>query len=409
MDKKKLFLWSLYDFANSIVYINFILYFAQWIVVDAGLSDFSYNAIFAITSVILLFSAPVLASRTDLHGGAKWWLNVATIATFSFYMLSAIFAWMNVNVLLIALLFLVGQYFYQLSFVFYNPMLDDIADESHKSRVSGIGNFASSVGFVVGILITLPFSDSRIIPLLISTPIFFLLALPMMIFYEEPKHADKSDSLEKPQNINITSLKKMISFFILSAATPMLVAFFFFNDALLTVSNNYSIFLERVFQTPDKIKSILLLAILVTSAVGSVIAGWLGDKIGALKTLKLIMISWVILLPLMAVAPNFMTIAILTPIMGLFIGSAWTVTRAHLIEILPENDKRYGFSFYTIAERFATLVGPITWGGIIGIMGVQGLSYRIAVGVMTLFIIIGLIILHYWKRPFPSFSPKPGI
>ena len=399
MNKKKLFLWSLYDFANSIVYINFILYFAQWIVVDAGLSDFSYNAIFAITSVILLFTAPVLASRTDSRGGAKWWLNVSTFATFFFYLLSAIFAWMNMNVYLIAFMFLIGQYFYQLSFVFYNPMLDDIADESHKSRVSGIGNFASSVGFVIGILITLPFVSSRIIPLLISVPVFFILALPMMIFYKESKHVDKSNSLEKPQNINKTSLKKMITFFTLSAATPMLVAFFFFNDALLTVSNNYSIFLERVFQTPDMTKSVLLLAILVTSAIGSVIAGWLGDKIGALKTLKLIMVGWVILLPLMAIAPNFMTIAILTPIMGLFIGSAWTVTRAYLIEVLPENDKRYGFSFYTIAERFATLVGPLTWGGIIWAIGIQGLSYRIAVGTMTLFILLGLIILHYWKRP----------
>ena len=164
MNKKQLSLWSLYDFANSIVYINFILYFAQWIVVDAGLSDFWYNAIFAITTIILLFTAPILAARTDLHGGRKYWLNIATIATFLSYGLVAILAAVNSNVLLIAFLFLVGQYFYQLSFVFYNPMLDDIADEAHKSRVSGIGNFASSLGFVVDILITFPFGDYNIAP-----------------------------------------------------------------------------------------------------------------------------------------------------------------------------------------------------------------------------------------------------
>ncbi|MBP6855579.1 MAG: MFS transporter [Candidatus Pacebacteria bacterium] len=406
MDKKKLFLWSLYDFANSIVYINFILYFAQWIVIDAGLSDFSYNVIFAITSIILLFTAPVLASHTDLRGGAKWWLNISTFATFFFYFLSAIFAWMGINVYLIAFMFLIGQYFYQLSFVFYNPMLDDIADELHKSRVSGIGNFASSIGFVFGILITLPFSSSRIIPLLISVPVFFILALPMMIFFKESERVSRGDDLKRPEYITPGALKKMITFFALSAATPMLVAFFFFNDALLTVSNNYSIFLERVFQTPDKIKSILLLAILVTSAIGSVVAGWLGDKIGALKTLRLILIGWIILLPLIAVAPNFITVLILTPLMGLLVGSVWTVTRAHLIEALPESDKRYGFSFYTIAERFATLIGPLTWGGIIWILGVQSLSYRIAVGAMTLFVIIGLIILHHWKRKIALVSPS---
>ena len=399
MDKKKLFLWSLYDFANSIVYINFILYFAQWIVIDAGLSDFSYNIIFAITSILLLFTAPILASRTDLRGGAKWWLNASTFGTFLFYMLSTVFAWMNINVYLVAFMFLIGQYFYQLSFVFYNPMLDDIADESHKSRVSGIGNFASAMGFVVGILITLPFASSRILPLFVSVPVFFILALPMMVFYRESKHFDMGGYVEKSKGRIDTSLRKMVTFFAVSTATPMLVAFFFFNDALLTVSNNYSIFLERVFQIPDQTKSILLLAILVASAIGSVVAGWLGDKIGALKTLKLIMVGWVLILPLIAIAPNFLMVAVLTPIMGLFIGSAWTVTSAYLIEVLPENNKRYGFSFYTIAERFATLVGPLTWGGIIWAMGIQGLSYRIAVGAMTSFIIIGLIILHYWKRP----------
>ncbi|KKQ18989.1 MAG: Major facilitator superfamily [Parcubacteria group bacterium GW2011_GWC1_36_9] len=288
MNKKQLFLWSLYDFANSIVYINFILYFATWIVVDAGLSDFWYNAIFAITTVILLFTAPILAARTDLRGGRKYWLNISTIGTFLSYGLVAILAGINNNVLLIALLFLTGQYFYQLSFVFYNPMLDDIADETHKSRVSGIGNFASSLGFVVGILITLPFAGSRITPLLISVPVFFILALPMMIFFKESKKHIGSINTSPIQDETKIFVKKMIAFFAVSAATPMLVAFFFYNDALLTISNNYSIYLERVFHSPDTSKSILLMTILIMSAIGSIIGGWLGDKIGALKTLKFI-------------------------------------------------------------------------------------------------------------------------
>src|SRR3989344_1451167 len=232
MDKKRLFLWSLYDFANSIVYINFILYFATWIVIDARLSDFWYNAIFAITSIILLFTAPILAARTDLCGNRKYWLNIATIGTFLFYELVAVLAGMNSNVWMIALFFLIGQYFYQLSFVFYNPMLDEIADDAHKSRVSGIGNFSSSLGFVVGILITLPFADSRIIPLLISVPVFLILAIPMMIFFKESKKYVGSVNIFNIKSETKTFMKKMITFFAVSAATPMLVAFFFFNDAL---------------------------------------------------------------------------------------------------------------------------------------------------------------------------------
>lgn len=398
MNKKQLFLWSLYDFANSIVYINFVLYFAVWIVVDGGLPDFWYNAIFAITTVILLFTAPVLAARTDLRGGRKHWLNMSTTGTAFFYALAAILAGTGSNVLLIALFFLVGQYFYQLSFVFYNPMLDDIADEAHKSRVSGIGNFASSLGFVIGILITLPFAGSRITPLLISVPAFFILALPMMILFKEPTRQIKVSNAQIQKGTK-DFVKKMITFFTVSAATPMLVAFFFYNDALLTISNNYSIYLERVFQAPDATKAFLLIAILAVSAIGSLIAGWLGDKIGVLKTLKFILFAWIIAIPVLALAPNFLVASILSPIMGLLIGSAWTTSRAYLTSVLSKENMGYGFSFYTLMERFATLVGPLTWGGIIWAMGVQPISYRVAVGAMTVFTVVGFLILHFWKRP----------
>ena len=221
----------------------------------------------------------------------------------------------------------------------------------------------------------------------------------MMIFFKESAKTINAVDSSETQGETMASIKKMIAFFAVSAATPMLVAFFFFNDALLTVSNNYSIYLERVFHVPDTAKSVLLLAILTMSAVGSVIAGWLGDKMGALKTLKFIMLGWTIALPMLALAPNFLIVAILTPFMGLLIGSAWTVTRAYLTVVLSKKDMGYGFSFYTIAERFATLAGPLTWGGIIWALNTQTIAYRIAVGTMTVFVIIGLIILHRWKRP----------
>ena len=116
MNKKRLFLWCLYDFANSFVLINFLLYFGQWLVIDGGLSDFWYNAIFAITTIILLFSAPTLAAYTDKHGGRKFFLNIATFGTFISYSLVVLFAYADTpNIFLVALFFLLGQYFYQLS------------------------------------------------------------------------------------------------------------------------------------------------------------------------------------------------------------------------------------------------------------------------------------------------------
>ena len=183
MNKKNLFLWALYDFANSIILVTFVLYFAQWIVIDDGLSDFWYNACFAIATILLLASAPMLAAYTDKHGGRKHFLRLATVGTFIFYGLTALGAHLGgVSVVMVAILFILGQYCYQLSFVFYNPMLDEIADHSHRARASGIGQLANAFGQAAGVLIVLPFAESRTLPLIIAVVVFFLLSLPMLIW-----------------------------------------------------------------------------------------------------------------------------------------------------------------------------------------------------------------------------------
>lgn len=399
MNKKNLIKWALYDFANSFIFINFLLYFSTWMVIDGGLSDFWYNAIFAITSILLFLSAPTLASFTDKYGGRKYLLNFATIGTFLGYGLATAFAYLGVQyIFIVTICFLLGQYFYQLSFVFYNTLIEDVADMDHRARASGIGQFFNSLGQVSGLLMALPLSGTRLQPLFPSLIIFILLSLPMMIYF--------IDSKPKKNRLDIKILKegekeyfgKMAAFFSISIAVPMLVSFFFFNDALITITNNYAIYMERVFSVSDDIKNYLLLAVLLMSAIGGVISGWIADKIGALKTLKFILVGWIILIPLIATAKSLILLSIFSSLVGLFVGSSTTVTRAYLSEILKKEELGYGFSFYTIAERFATLFGPLTWGGVIAVLGIQHTSYRIAMMSMALFVIIGLIILLRWNR-----------
>ncbi len=399
MNKKKLFQWSLYDFANSIIFINFLLYFSTWMMVEGGLSDFWYNAIFAITSIMLFLSAPTLASFTDKYGGRKYLLNFATIGTFLGYGFATFFAYLGTQyIFIIAICFLLGQYFYQLSFVFYNTLIEDVSDIEHRARASGIGQFSNSLGQVVGLLIALPLSSTRLQPLFPSLILFILLSLPMMTCFVDSKPKNNRLSVKVLREGEREYFKRMIIFFSVSVAVPMLVSFFFFNDALVTISNNYPIYMERVFGVSDNIKNYLLLAILLMSAIGGVVSGWVADKIGALKTLKFILIGWIILIPLIATSKGLFSLSIFSSLVGLLIGSVWTVTRAYLSEILKKEELGYGFSFYTLAERFATLFGPLTWGGVIAVLGIHQASYRIAMLSMTIFVFIGLVILLRWKR-----------
>ncbi len=399
MNKKKLFYWSLYDFANSFVFVNFLLYFSQWMIIDGGLSDFWYNAIFAITSIILFLSAPTLAAFTDKHGGRKYLLNFTTVGTFLSYGLATVFAYLGVQyIFIIAICFLIGQYFYQLSLVFYNSLIEDVADTEHRGRASGIGQFSNSLGQVLGLAVAIPLSATRLQPLFPSLLIFIILALPMMLFFKDSRPKERKIDIKILKDGEKEYFKKMVVFFSISIAAPILVAFFFFNDALVTITNNYPIYMERVFGVSDTIKNILLMGVLLMSAIGGLVSGRIADRIGAFKTLKYILIGWIILIPLIAISKGLVFLSIFSVLVGSLIGSMWATTRAYLSKILKKEELSYGFSFYAIVERVATLFGPLAWGGIIAGLGIQQISYRIAMAAMTLFVIIGLIILVKWKR-----------
>lgn len=402
MNRRKLFLWSLYDFANSIVFITFILYFAQWLVVDAAISGFWYNAIFAIATVLLLLSAPYLAARVDRRGGGKFFLNMATVGTALGYGAAVVAAYASMP-FVAAAFFLVGQYFYQLSFVFYNPMIREVAEPSHRARASGIGQFANSLGQVAGLALALMIGGSRLDALIPAIVAFFILALPMMVFFKE-EYVPDTEVAQRPAETPY--LRAMLAFFMLSAATPMLVAYFFFNDALITLINNYSIVIERVFAVSDNTKSLLLMAIVVMSACGGVLAGWIADAKGPLRTLRWILLLWLVVLPTLALTKNFVLFAVVTACAGLLVGSVYGVSRAYVSMLLRPHEMTYGFSFFALSERFATFLGPLTWGSIILIYGENAFAYRLAVASMAVFVLIGAAVLFVYKPKKQDYVPE---
>src|SRR3989338_538210 len=101
--KQNVFLWVLYDFANSLVAIVFFLYFAQWIVVDRGLPDIYFNLTFTISAVLLLFTVPVTGFLLDKYFRRIMGLRYTTFATSLLYGICALSAVFNMEV--IALIF----------------------------------------------------------------------------------------------------------------------------------------------------------------------------------------------------------------------------------------------------------------------------------------------------------------
>ncbi len=403
MNKRKIFIWSLYDFANSIVAIAFFLYFSQWLVIDHDVSDLGFNLTLTVSSLLFLLVGPVLGSIADKTGNKINGIRLTTVLSAFLYLgTGMITVFYPGHVLLAMIFFTIASSVYLLSFIYYNSFLRELSSESQRGLVSGWGLVGNYLGQIAAILIALPFatgiitlggSPGRAQVFIPATIIFLLLSLPLLIYFKTTKQT-------RSLSINFFSeYKNAWQDLIVLLKTPNLgrffLAYFFFNDAVLTAANNFPIYLERVFGTSDSIKSYILLGILITSAISCPISGWIADKIGFKKTLVSTLIGWALIFPLLAFTSSLFWLVIITIGMGFFFGAAWTVTRVMVIHYTPPANLNQSFTYFGLMERFATFIGPLSWGVVVAwAPHAQAFNYRAAVLTMTIFIIIGLLIIR---------------
>ncbi len=408
--KRNIFLWTLYDFANSLVSIVFFLYFAQWIVIDRGLPDLWFNLTFTISTIFLIFTAPYAGILLDKHLRRITGLRWTTIGTALLYGGCALFATHNNNIWAL-IFFTLGIYIYQLTFTFYTPLINDIASPEKRGRISGYGIGANYLGQFVGLLLALPFSTGtlnlfhsspRAETLLPAVIAFLIFSLPMLIFFREPfKQKLVSEFASSTKEL----IHKTKQLFLVPGVGLFILAYFFFNDAILTASNNFSIFMEQVWGVSDTIKTYILLGIILTSAIGGLVSGFVADKFGHKRTMLFILAGWVFILPFIGLITNFALFVIATTIMGFWFGSNWAVSRSVMAYLTPQENNNLAFSYFNLIERTSSLVGPVVWGLVVSnLVSMGSYRYRLATLAVTVFIVLGLWALARVKSDRPKIA-----
>lgn len=246
--KKNIFYWALYDFSNSFISAALEgLYFSQWVVIDNKFPDIWYGATFSIATLLLLVSAPFLGAWADARGKKMPFLRNSTIMVIIFGLLLGIVAnstlpvFGKVFIALIVFLFL--QYFYQASFIFYNPILTQLSTTNTRGVISGIGQLCNNFGFVVatGIFLALTQSNftlfgdpGRSQVFIPATLIFLVLSLPMLLKFREREEIKSTNNLNF-KKLLLTTFTGIKSLFKQNKNVGLfLVAFMLISDAVLT-------------------------------------------------------------------------------------------------------------------------------------------------------------------------------
>jgi MFS transporter, UMF1 family len=398
--KKKLTYWALYDFANSIVLMAFLFYFSQWLVIDQGKPAWWYNTALIVASILFIFTAPAVSRRIDATKakivGLRWW----TIVTFLGHLaLSLLITLTDGFEAWITLLYALSTYAYLVCFLYFTPILNDLSVSENRSWISGIGQSANSIGLVTGVLVTLPFVNGitlfgdpgRAQALFPAVIIFGALALPMLILYREEKGIPTIDTVRGTGRHNFITFFKSV--FTYKPLAFFLVAYFLFSDALLTFANNFPLYLETMHHVTDTVKSTLTAGILVLAAIGAVVIGKIADKKGKLKTLRIILLIWCFIFLAMALVTNFKLLIPIFLFAGILYGPAWGVSRALVGELAPPHLVASSYSYYVVAERFATFVGPAVWSIALITMGEGVRGYQTGLILLMLLIVVGLFFL----------------
>ncbi len=408
LNQRQRYGWYLFDFANSALIINGGLYFPQWIVIDKGVSDFYFNLTITSTSALLIATAPVLGLLADRKLGYTVFLRTTSALMFLAALAIAAVAYTDAGGALLAiglLAFFITMYGYQLSLVFYNAMLGQVATETTYSKVSGFGLASGWLGGIFGIFAILPFVEGYIpyfqpggreqafLPsaLLFGVLIFASLRL---IGTESPtgSHFNSATS-PSIRELYSSVFREVGRVFNHNSLLYFLIAYLFFADAVLTIQNNSTIYLEIVMNYDDNAKAMLFLLFLVMAALGAIVSGYSASRYGVRRGLIATLIAWFFTLLVVSATRSDVVFAIIFGLFGFLFGCLWNFSRVLFISLIPTDKRGEYFGVYSSFERFTAILGPVLWS--VPVVLIPGaLGYRIAMLEMAALLLISILALR---------------
>jgi len=413
--------WAMYDWASSsynlvITSTIFPTYFEAIAVDDAKVSETTvtflgrqfensalYNYAIAVAMFIVAIMSPILSSIADYKGNKKKFLSfyftLGSIACAAMYFFQKDTLWLGIAGIIMACIGFWGAQ------VFYNSFLPEIASIEDRDRISAKGFIYGYIGSVLLQLICLVFvmmhgtfnitedKGAQISFLLVgiwwwSFARFAVSRLP------NPVPAGTGDQ----HNILTKGYKELNKVWNQVKHLPKLkrylLSFFFYNMGVQTVMLVAAIYGKGELELPTKNLIVAILIIQLIAIPGAYAISWLSSKIGNIKTLMVLVILWIIV----CIAAYFMPkggvyeFYALGAFVGFIMGGVQSLSRSTYSKLMPETkDTVSFFSFYDVTEKFAAVIGIVTFGYITDFTG----SQRNSTLALATFFVIGLLLLAY--------------
>ena len=308
----------------------------------------------------------------------------------------------GINGLKIAImLFIVANFMQQCALVFYDSLLPSVSNTDNQGRIGSIGVALGYIGALFGIGISILFIDSigYIGIFRITALLFIITAIPSFIFVKE-----KININNDIKTINLYYILHDIKNSIVNSKKfpglrTYLYARLLYSGAINAFMVFGGIYVSNELGFTQENAQYVLMAAIISAILASFLWGSLVDKIGPLKSLKIDLSLWIIVLiggAYLAYAEIHIIYSwILFNLAGVAISGIWTTDRPYLLTLSTPEYVGQFFGLYSMVGRISSIIGFFVWGYITD--GIQ-LGRPVAVIFLAITILISLLILNSYNR-----------
>lgn len=406
MNKKTLYAWALYDWADSTYATTvmagfFPLFFKTYysLHVDVTISTAQLGFANALSGFIVVLLAPLLGAMADVGSLKKRFLFVFAYLGI---LMSAALALLGEGQWELAIfVYVLGNIGFMGSNIFYDALLPSVSDEKNV-------DFASGLGFALGYL-----GGGILFGLnvwMLQNPAFFgfeneaaavkasfvsvalwwaLFSIPLFLFVTEKKMpANKEKTLLLQGYLRLKNTFSKIKQ--LKGLLLFLCAYWLYIDGVDTIIRmavDYGMALG--FEPKNLIFSLLLVQFVGFPA--TLLFAKLAQKWETKKAIFLAIGIYLFIILFASRMSEVYEFYILALMIALVQGGIQALSRSYYSKMIPQENAAEFFGFYNFLGKFATILGPL----LVALVALFSQSSRIAIASVAIFFVLGGVLLYF--------------
>jgi UMF1 family MFS transporter len=303
--------------------------------------------------------------------------------------------------LLASLFFIFGNIGFAGSLVFYDSLLPHVARPDEIDSVSSRGYAMGYIGgglllaINVAMILLAPSELTGLMTRLsfLSVAIWwFIFTLPLLRNVSEPPRRLKpGEENVKPFKATFARLKKTfreIQQF--RDLFMMLIAFWVYANGIGTIITMATIYGKEIGIGQTSLIGTLLM-VQFLAAPFTILFSWLSRKIGTKKAIYICLGVYT----LISIAGYFLQVEWQFWVLGAMVatvqGGSQALSRSLIGKLMPKSKSAEFYGFFSVSEKFATILGPALFGIVSQIMG----HSRLSIVSLVIFFIVGMILLSF--------------